>query len=70
MDNGLDLQYDRLLGEGSYGKVFLVRQGDGQQVRIFSNTLLQTKVSNVNKNAGVRRVARTHTKRSTTIKHN
>ncbi|XP_060583771.1 serine/threonine-protein kinase Nek4-like [Ruditapes philippinarum] len=34
MDNGLALQYDRLLGEGSYGKVFLVRQEDGQQFAV------------------------------------
>jgi len=33
MDNSLDLKYERLLGEGSYGKVFLVKQEDGQQVK-------------------------------------
>lgn len=32
MNDALDLQYDRLLGEGSYGKVFLVKQQDGQEV--------------------------------------
>lgn len=32
MDSNLDLRYERLLGEGSYGKVFLVKQQDGQQV--------------------------------------
>lgn len=32
MDSSLDLRYERLLGEGSYGKVFLVKQQDGQQV--------------------------------------
>jgi len=32
MNNELDLQYERLLGEGSYGKVFLVKRQDGQKV--------------------------------------
>ena len=34
MDDNLDLEYERLLGEGSYGKVFLVRQQDGHKVTI------------------------------------
>ncbi|KAL4226500.1 Serine/threonine-protein kinase Nek3 [Mactra antiquata] len=34
MNSELDLQYDRLLGEGSYGKVFLVKQQDGQQFAV------------------------------------
>ena len=32
MNESLDLEYDRLLGEGAYGKVFLVSQQDGEQV--------------------------------------
>ena len=32
MNESLDLEYDRLLGEGAYGKVFLVKQQDGEQV--------------------------------------
>ncbi|WAR25110.1 NEK4-like protein [Mya arenaria] len=34
MDNSLDLKYEKLLGEGSYGKVFLVKQEDGQQFAV------------------------------------
>ena len=36
MNDGLDLEYDRLLGEGAYGKVFLVKQQDEQQVFFIS----------------------------------
>ena len=35
MNENIGLEYDRLLGEGAYGKVFLVKQQDGQQVFIF-----------------------------------
>ena len=35
MNEGLGLEYDRLLGEGAYGKVFLVKQQDGQQVFVY-----------------------------------
>lgn len=34
MDNDLDLEYERLLGEGAYGKVFLVKQQDGQKFAV------------------------------------
>ena len=37
MNDGLDLEYDRLLGEGAYGKVFLVKQQDEQQVFFISH---------------------------------
>ena len=44
MNESLDLEYDRLLGEGAYGKVFLVNQQDGEQVLSCSSVLGLKKV--------------------------